>query len=294
MEKRNSYTEFVFVDQHGEEYSLDEIIITRDDLFGYGTIAEIIEHVSGLSCYDFVDEILLYSPLAELAKGYNFAVPNRSDIESILPSEFHLLEIIIFKIDYEYEDEDIYDSVEVERINLFNEIVDWFLDSLSAEAGEQHLGKYWCKQLQNFIDEGRWNLGIQVDGKIVSSHFIEVNDNSTVIMWYGMEGDKPIEEWTFQEEGLPAIIHNYAQYCDINGRDGRFDIENYAIDYERLFQDDLYWFFWELSDEGSDFTKVVKSSPINFDEIYEMSWDQFQYRIKSLIINNNNEFSNVK
>lgn len=279
--------QFFVVNENGEklcneclelEFDVDSETKTCKVCLDYDAFDTIIKAVTSCDVYEFVDN-LIDKEYGDLVNGSNFVSPDRNGFKRAFESSvgriflryLDINRLLDYQEDFSLEELTNLRTSLSRLIPITDVVIDLLEDSLCGEAGEQHLARIWCSQLQNFIDKGSWHVGLKKsDGSIIET-FKEPIDCLTnqgePIMWFGMKDQLPLKIWTVKDKGLDALIIDY----DSQGEDGRLIYSKQlngedvrcAIDYESIFEFYPLWYFVEAWAEGASFHKVIDSCPID-------------------------------
>ena len=216
-------------------------------------------------------------------------------IDKVVGEDFDEGDILLIKdyIDKEYSDKKVrvydIDDREIESYplnDLYNALIDWYID---AENGEIEICSLWCSQLQNFIDKGKWHIALRAeDGTIIKAPHdwplpIKTEEGKTVwmkdgieyhpLMWYGLSNEPILSDWIMRKDGKNGMIAIIPTEDGMGNYGSQMRIRGFEINYDLLYGGMTSWYFGACGNEGADFSKVIETCPMDFEEMYSGKGD---------------------
>lgn len=231
------------------------------------------------SCQDDVEEAIAGIPSRSQPCGFGIPYEKLNETKDVLKARFSNESINVYHVSDEKHP--------VKTYSLADIYIRYFENREECEMAYVDGAQLALDMMANFLNQGKWHFGlIDADGCILSDpnmwpQYPKQNDGTIIwkegnkeykpIIWFGLEGEKPIECWTLYERDNITNTKVYLGAFDkeINQEDWKhfWFCEFWLMDWNVLWNHDdmaTTWAFCEkcMDEPEEGFTKVKEACPI--------------------------------
>lgn len=255
--------------------------LKKEDFLNEDTLREKIQDSYVL------EDLITLLPVYGVPECEFFSWDDFDAIDEVIDKELSIRTIPVPSDFFEEEQNTESDSefIELDVAQFVKDVFHWWN---SDENSEIQAGRLWSSQLEAFIDKGEWIVGLdrgrgepltniqdwpapqfeEIDG--VKYPYWE-DDSSTLLqptLWYGIKGTPASYLWSLEDNIFPALV----RVEDGMGSYGsQVRIDGFELNYQKIFDPGVCnWYFGCGGNSGADFSKVMKTCPIDLDMVLRL------------------------